>query len=164
MPDDSGKQVLEIESERETPPPRDEGLPVERAKGSSPRQRYAKPPVWEWVVAIVGLALVVSAIGFMLYRAIKGNSSPPEIAISVDSVAPADGGFLVTFHVVNRGELTAAGLTVEGELRNGSESIETSAATLNYVPSRSTRRGGLFFTNDPQKFELKLQAKGYERP
>lgn len=119
--------------------------------GTSRSRNTIRPPIWEWLVAAVGLLLVVSAIGFMLYRAIKGNSSPPEIAISVDAVRPAHNGFLVTFFVVNRGESTAASLTIEGELQSRGESIETTDVTLNYVPSRSERRGGLFFTNDPQK-------------
>jgi len=141
-------------------------MPDERAeRDAEPKpQKEKKPPIWEWIVAMIGLVLVVSAIGFMLYHAIKGNSSPPVISIGVESVIPTGDKFLVTFRAVNHGELTAAGLTVEGELRNGAQSVETSMATLNYVPSRSARRGGLFFVNDPRKFELKLRAKGYERP
>ncbi|MCP9496061.1 MAG: hypothetical protein MSG64_16560 [Pyrinomonadaceae bacterium MAG19_C2-C3] len=141
-------------------------MPDERVEsGTEPKPRKEKKPlIWEWIVATVGLVLVVSAIGFMLYRAIKGNASPPVISISVDSIMPTGDKFLVTFRAVNHGELTAAGLTVEGELRSGTQSVETSSATLNYVPSRSKRRGGLFFINDPRKFELKLRPKGYEQP
>ena len=153
MPDDSRKSGEGRTSSERSSENRSEG-----------KSNYSKPPIWEWIVAFIGLALVVSAISFMLYRAIAGNSSPPEMTISVDSVIPTNNGFLLTVRVINRGELTAAGLTVEGELRSGAESVETSAATLDYVPSRSERRAGLFFTNDPQKFELKLRAKGYERP
>lgn len=165
MPGGGREQAPDTETEGSPARP-DEGASGER-EDVRPQQdphKHTKPPVWEWVVGIIGLALIVSAVGFMLYRAIKGNSSPPEIAINVDSVVPASDGFLVTFRAVNRGDLTAAGLTVEGELRNGIESVEVSAATLNYVPSRSARRGGLFFTNDPRKFELRIRAKGYERP
>ncbi len=163
MPDQNMGQISELKHETDS---KDKDTSGESEQVSRPKhpQKYSKPPVWEWIVAFVGLTLVVTSIGFMLYRAIKGNSSPPQIAVSVDSVLPADDGFLVTFRVVNLGELTAAGLSVEGELRSSTESVETSMAILNYVPSRSERRGGLFFTNDPQKYELKLRAKGYERP
>lgn len=165
MPEQSVERMAELEKAREVDS-KDEGSAGEPAQKNHPEKprKHPQPPIWEWIVAFVGLALVMSAIGFMLYRAIKGNSSPPQIAVSVDSVLPTDNGFLVTFRVVNRGEITAAGLSVEGELRTGAENVETSTATLNYVPSRSERRGGLFFTNDPQKFELKVRAKGYERP
>jgi len=166
MPNENGGQLLE--TEKEVTPPHasqvDEGVTESSRQNARKPQKYNKPPIWEWIVAFVGLMLVVSAVGFMLYRALKGNSSPPEITISIDSVTTAADGFLVTFRAINRGEVTAAGLTVKGELRSDSETIETSTATLNYVPSRSERRGGLFFTNDPRKFEIKLRAKGYERP
>jgi uncharacterized protein (TIGR02588 family) len=66
--------------------------------------------------------------------------------------------------VINEGGTTAAGLTVEGELRDGTESVETSDSTIDYVPSHSERQGGLFFTLDPGEYEVQLRAKGYEMP
>ena len=53
---------------------------------------------------------------------------------------------------------------MEGELREGTESVETSNTTIEYVPAHSERKGGLFFTSDPRQYVLRLQAKGYEKP
>jgi uncharacterized protein (TIGR02588 family) len=121
-------------------------------------------PLWMWGIAFIGLALVLGSIVFMLYEAAAGDSSPPDVTVRVDSILPTRNGFLVTFLALNEGGSTAEGLTVEGELRNGTESLEMSNTTIEYVPSHSEREGGLFFTLDPRRYELQLRAKGYEKP
>jgi uncharacterized protein (TIGR02588 family) len=128
------------------------------------QQKLKDAPLWMWGIALLGLALVLGSIAFMLYEATAGDSSPPDLSVSVDSILPTRHGFLVEFQVVNEGGLTAEGLTVEGELRNGTESVEISNTTIEYVPSHSEREGGLFFTLDPRQYELQLRAKGYEKP
>ena len=42
--------------------------------------------------------------------------------------------------------------------------IETSDTTLDYLPGRSEREGGLFFSRDPRGFDLRLRPKGYMKP
>ena len=42
--------------------------------------------------------------------------------------------------------------------------METSGATLDYLPSFSEWRGGLFFRGDPDRHELRLVPKGYAQP
>jgi uncharacterized protein (TIGR02588 family) len=121
-------------------------------------------PLWMWAIGVLGLALVLGSIVFMLYEAAAGDSSPPDVTLLVDSILPTRNGFLVKFRAVNEGGSTAEGLTVEGELRDGTERVETSDTTIEYVPSHSEREGGLFFTSDPRQHELQLRAKGYEKP
>lgn len=121
-------------------------------------------PVLEWIIAFVGLALVVGTVSFMVYQAIKGDSSPPDISLHVESISPIGNGYVVRIRAMNNGGSTAAGLTVEGALRHAFETVETSGATISYVPPHSQRIGGLFFTKDPRQFELHLRAKGYEAP
>ncbi len=128
------------------------------------RKQSDTTTVWEWLTAAAGLILVSAAIGSTLYRAATEESTPPKLEISVDSIAPNGDGYLVKFTVKNTGNQTAAALIVEGELKNGAESIETSTATLAYAPSNSERRGGLFFTQNPNQFNLQIRAAGYEEP
>jgi uncharacterized protein (TIGR02588 family) len=99
-----------------------------------------------------------------LYEAAEGDSSPPDVTLRVDSVIPTRNGFLVQFRAVNEGGSTAEGLTVEGELKQGSDRVETSDTTIEYMPSHSERQGGLFFKSDPRLYQLQLRAKGYEKP
>jgi uncharacterized protein (TIGR02588 family) len=121
-------------------------------------------PLWMWGIGVLGLVLVLGSIGFMLYEAAAGDSSPPDVTVHLDSIRPTQSGFLIEFRAVNEGGTTAEGLTVEGELRNGTESVETSNTTIEYVPSHSERAGGLFFKSDPRQYQLQLRAKGYEKP
>jgi uncharacterized protein (TIGR02588 family) len=121
-------------------------------------------PPWMWGIGLLGLVLVLGSIGFALYEAVAGDSSPPDVTVQVIEILPAQNGFLVEFRVINEGGTTAAGLTVEGELRNGTEVVEASDTTVEYIPSHSEREGGMFFTLDPRQYELQLRAKGYERP
>jgi uncharacterized protein (TIGR02588 family) len=128
------------------------------------QEKLDDAPLWMWAIGMLGLMLVLGSIGFALYEAAVGDSSPPNVRVQVEGIVPAQNGFLVEIRVVNDGGTTAAGLTVEGELRDGTRVVETSDTTVEYVPSRSERAGGLFFTMDPRQYELQLRAKGYETP
>jgi uncharacterized protein (TIGR02588 family) len=121
-------------------------------------------PLWMWAIGLLGLLLVLGSIGFALYEGAVGDSSPPDVTVQVEEIVTAQNGFLVEFRVVNEGGTTAAGLIVEGELRNGTEVLESSDTTMEYVPSHSERAGGLFFTLDPREYDLQIRATGYESP
>jgi uncharacterized protein (TIGR02588 family) len=125
------------------------------------KQRHERPPLLEWIVAAAGAILVAGAIGFMLYQAMTQNAAPPDFSFQVDSITPTAAGYLVKFQVENAGQETASEVVVEGELKSGAESVEKSSALFNYIPSHSRRAGGLFFTRNPQEFELQLRAAGY---
>jgi uncharacterized protein (TIGR02588 family) len=112
------------------------------ATGDSLDKRIrAKTPPLEWAIACVGLVLVAGVLGLLLYKAIE--VSPPEVTVRVISVVRVQNGYLVRFHAVNQGGSTAEGVIIEGELRRGTERTETSRTTLDYLPARSERRGGL---------------------
>ena len=127
-------------------------------------ERHKTTPVWEWIIAAVGLVLVAGSISLTLYRALTEELTPPILSISVDSVSSAENGFLVRFSIRNTGNQTAAGLNIEGVLKNGEEIIETSVVALTYAPANSRREGGLFFTRDPSQFNLQIRPLGYEKP
>ena len=42
-------------------------------------------PLWMWGIALLGLALVLGSIVFVLYEAAAGDSSPPDVMVQVDS-------------------------------------------------------------------------------
>lgn len=118
----------------------------------------------EWVIAFLGMALLASALGFILYRAIAQESKPASLLVSVESVERSEQGYRVDFSVRNTGTQTAASVIIEGELSKNGQSIEKSSATLAYAPAESTRRGGIYFTHDPASHEMKLRAAGFEKP
>jgi uncharacterized protein (TIGR02588 family) len=140
------------------------GKKSEKASEPEGKESGRKEQAWEWIVAILGAALVAGAIGFMLYEAVAVETSPPSITLHVEAIQATPNGHLVLFRAVNGGGSTAEGLAVEGELVDGTRSIEVSEIVIDFVPQHSHRGGGLFFTNDPQKYELRLRAEGYEQP
>jgi uncharacterized protein (TIGR02588 family) len=136
----------------------------EPRSGSQKQQQDNGIPIWEWIVAAIGLVLVASVIGFLFYEAIVGSRLPPDVKLSVDSVVQTSNGYLAKITAVNEGGITAAGVIIEGELRRGTEPVERSWTTIDYLPPRSAQRGGLFFTRDPRQFELQVRPFGYVEP
>lgn len=129
------------------------------------QEKQIATPFWEWVIAAAGFILVVGTIGFTLYRAATEEKTPPKLEVIYDQAVPNGGGYLVKFRVVNSGNQTAAAVAVEGESRNEDGSTETSTATLTYAPANSERRGGLYFSKNPQPpSALKIRITGYEEP
>ena len=136
-----------------------------QARSASQKQQEKDAiPIWEWIVAGIGLLLVAGVIGFLIYEAFSGNRLPPDVKLSVDSVVQTGNGYLVKVTAVNEGGQTAEGVDIEGELRTGTESLERSRTTIDYLPPRSEKRAGLFFARDPRKFELHVRPLGYEEP
>jgi uncharacterized protein (TIGR02588 family) len=64
----------------------------------------------------------------------------------------------------NLSAASVAQVEIEGVLKQDDKVIEAAHTTFDYVPGKSIRRGGLFFTQDPRVFEIKLRALGYAEP
>ncbi len=127
----------------------------------------------EWVVAALGALLVFGSMAYLAYAAFGRDEAPPDVRLAVEEVRelPSGRGYLVKFRAHHEEREAAAELGVEGELRGlagggggGGGAVETSEATLDHLPARSSRAGGLFFSRDPRGFELRLRAKGYAEP
>lgn len=116
--------------------------------------------VFEWIVAAAGLLIVLFSIGFVSVEALVSNGTPPNLEIKNETIRKLPNGYLVEFTVVNLGDTTAANAIIEGKLANG----ETKTVTIDYVPSKSEQKGGLFFKDDPRLSSLEIQAVGYESP
>jgi uncharacterized protein (TIGR02588 family) len=127
-------------------------------------EEQKKVSPWEWVVAGVSTLLVLGVIGFMGHEALSAPSTPPLIDVRVDTVIAVSGGYLVEFRASNSGQSTASGVTIEGELKADTGTVEKSEVTIDYVPSQAHRKGGLYFSKDPAKYKLEIRPKGYDRP
>ena len=121
--------------------------------------------VLEWIAAGVGLLLAAAMVGLIGWEAASGGGQqPPALMVEPQRAVRAGGGYVVEFVARNRSEATAAAVRIEGQLKQGGEDVETSEATLAYVPGRSQREGGLVFARDPRLYRLELRATGYQVP
>jgi uncharacterized protein (TIGR02588 family) len=118
----------------------------------------------EWLVGGLGALLVGGTIAFLLYHALARDSTPPDVRVVEQRVFALQDRYLVQFRAFNQGGSAAAQLTIEGELISPDGGTETNGAVLDYVPARSSRKGGLWFSADPRAGQLTLRATGYAEP
>jgi uncharacterized protein (TIGR02588 family) len=121
-------------------------------------------PLVEWVSAGLGLAITGVMFGFLALEAAQQDGVPPLLNVVPVSLVQAPGQYVVEFEVRNDSATTGAAVQVEGTLKQGGSDVETSTASLSYVPGESSQRGGLVFTRDPRDYRLELRVTGYERP
>ena len=123
------------------------------------KKQPPKTALLEWIASAVGLLLILGIAAVIARDAFNGSADmAPDVSVTITRVAPSGTGFLVEFEARNASPITAAQLAVEGKLPGG----ETSTATIDYVPGRSVRRGGLFFSAEPRG--VALRALGYQDP
>lgn len=151
MDDQSGRQDPSVEA----PDSRD-----------GPRRSLAGSR-WEWVAAVVSFVLAAAAISFLLLDAADAPDPPPAIEIAIDSVTAAGSGYLVEIHAHNTSATPAAAVVIEGALSPGAGADtepERSRITLDYLPGKSSRAAGLFFSRDPGQGTLVIRPLGYQAP
>ncbi|HLM57124.1 MAG TPA: hypothetical protein VK422_13495 [Pyrinomonadaceae bacterium] len=119
----------------------------------------------EWVVFGVGLALVASTLGFLVYDGATTEDTPAEIEVRLGEPRRAGQSFLVPVTVVNGGGQTAEGVTIEVTLEGAAAcEPERGEFTVAFLPRRSTREGWVAFSTDPRAGKLTARALGYEKP
>lgn len=132
------------------------------AKSKIARERV---PLLEWLTAALGLLLALGIVGTLVRAGLaESDHAVPVLTVAPHRVVAAGGGFVVEVKVANASPHTAASVQIEGQLAAPAAEPETSNATIDYVPGRSSVKAGLLFTTDPREGELKLRVTGYEVP
>lgn len=124
-----------------------------------------RTPLLEWIASGIGLLLILSALGFIGWQALNDPGSAPAVIVEATDVSPIPGGYRVIFRAHSTGGAAAAQVRIEGTLSaNNNLTPQVSSVILDYIPGRSAREGGLFFTQDPQARNLMLRASGFVNP
>ena len=121
-------------------------------------------PISEWIAASIGVVLVAASIAILVHGAMTSPASAPRLAIRVTSIERAGEEFLVILEVTNDGGSTAADARIKAELRVHGVAVEHSETTIDFVPPKSTRRAGVFFSREPRAGRLALRVSGYREP
>jgi uncharacterized protein (TIGR02588 family) len=137
---------------------------VSRPGDDEPRDGQGEISALEWVVAALGLLLVLATVGYLLVDGVRGGGERPRLTVRADSVvAMGPGTFVVAFTARNDGRATAAAVTILGELGEGAD-VEERRAELDFLPGRSERAGALVFGRDPRAAALRLRVEGWREP
>lgn len=129
-----------------------------------PARAASHIPLIEWIAAAVGAVILVGLVGYLIWCGITRTAILPQIVVVATEVYEAEGGYVVTFSARNTGDLTAASVSIVGEVIRDGDIVATGRTMLDFVPESSERKGGLLFTIDPRDGELILRAEGYAEP
>ncbi len=137
---------------------------MEKPETSSALEGARKIPRSEWAVAFIGLMLVVGVIAYLIHVALTDRDTPPDIAVRAVDVAPASGGYLVRIEAFNSGGQAAADVRIDATLERDGAAIETRDLSFDFLPTRSTRRGGIVFRHNPDAFQMELRVVSHREP
>lgn len=141
------------DAQESTDEDQDEDVPLE--KGTS---------AIEWLAAACGAVVFAAMIGYMTYAGIKEVEGSPEIELVTTDAVRKGEQYLLGFTATNVGQATATSLTVRATLADGEKEVESQEATIDYLPTQSSRSGGFFFSRDPAGLKLTLAATSYLDP
>lgn len=120
-----------------------------------------QPIPWlEWLVAAVGIILVVGNFGYLGWRAVQ-EKTPPSFVAEIESVVPSDRGFLVRVNVKNNGGTPVADLRLIATF-SGTE--KNSEVMIDYLPSRSNRTVGFLKDGPVNADEVTFHFKSFTEP
>ena len=126
--------------------------------GKSRKKPASAPSVLEWSTGALGLLAILALVAVLVWDAVTGAGSPPEITLSTGQTRATPSGWLVEVEAFNSGGRTAAGLQVEGRLGD-----ETAAIEFDYVPANGRATGALRFSEDPGQ-GVELLVLGWREP
>jgi uncharacterized protein (TIGR02588 family) len=118
----------------------------------------------EWATGLVSAVIVIVMIGWVAWEALTEVETPPAFDVLITQRQAVEGGYRVSFDVINTSSRTAATVAVRGEIIDGDTTIEDADITFDYVPGRSKASGSVFFSQDPGSRRIRLRAVGYTEP
>lgn len=126
--------------------------------------RKSDTPRLEWLLGLLGLALLVAGVGYLAYQAIRNPARPGAVVVTVLDVHPAGDAYVAKFSVRNEGRENLSQLHLTARLSDGDKEIESAQAFIDYLPARSEQRGGVYLRHDPRRFTLRIDPEGYVEP
>lgn len=115
------------------------------------------PSRLQGLCALVGLVVTLAAI-VVLARSAFAHQSPPDLSVRPETPRPVASGWAVEVRVLNKGDMTAAAVEIEGEFEG-----ERARASLDYVPGRGEKRATLVFSSSV-KPQARVRVMGWSAP
>lgn len=110
-------------------------------------------------MATLGAVLLLGSLGIVIEGAL-GPQSPAFVDVTETDRSVIGGRTRVQVEAVNRGDVTASAVTIQGT----GPTDQSATATLDYVPGRSRKAATLTFAGDIGTAPLTLEATGWIDP
>ena len=129
------------------------------------KRSHPRVPPLEWAAAIFGALVAVILIGLIAWNAaLSDGQAGPRIKADIVRITGADDGHVLDIRLTNISSQSAASVQVELSLNRDGRLVESSNATIDYVPARSKAFGVLMVRADPRTHEVDLRVTGFEIP
>ena len=118
----------------------------------------------EWATGVISLLLVLAVIGWIAFRAITTEPSPPRLEVHPLLSETVSEDHRINFTVRNEAPKTAAAVTIRAVLTRNLVTLEEVDVTFDYVPGESEVKGTVIFQTDPTDASLRIGAVSYREP
>ena len=115
------------------------------------------PSRLQGLCALLGLVVTLAAI-VVLARSAFADQTPPDLSVRAEAPGRVASGWAVEVRVLNKGDMTAAAVEIEGESEG-----ERARASLDYVPGRGEKRATLVFSSSAQP-QAQVRVMGWSEP
>lgn len=112
---------------------------------------------------MLGLALILGSLGVIVHDAATARA-PAEIVVRETGRQSSEIGLLVQVEVVNRGDVSATAVEIEGQLKTTGQPEQTASVTLDHLPGGSRHTAALLFQSGDTGGALTVGAKGWATP
>ncbi|MGI8734539.1 MAG: hypothetical protein ACR2LM_14695 [Pyrinomonadaceae bacterium] len=118
----------------------------------------------EWFVFALGLILVSATLSYLIYAGASMGHEPPSIEVLLGTPEKQQFNFIVPVTVLNHGDETAEGVSIEVVMETGGEVKARGELEVAFLPRHATREGWVTFEQDPRTSQLKARVLGYQKP
>jgi len=135
-----------------------------REQQDRPREGEGAVPLAEWVAAAIGAVVMLATLACLGWLAVTERHGTVDPVVQVLSIERQGERHHVRLRVENQGDVAAADLRVQAQLRRGNTVVEEAEVEFDHLPAGAHRDAGMFFRDDPRKDRLELSVRSYRRP
>jgi len=118
----------------------------------------------EWLVFMIGLMLIASVFGFLVYDALTLGDAPPAMMVQVGQPDLQGQHIIVPVAVTNQGDQPAEGVIVE-VIYEGEQEDQQAQFEIAFLPRSATGEGWASFqTSSGVIGQFKARVIGYQKP
>ena len=112
----------------------------------------------------ISLFIVSILLALICYVWISGDTNPPILSVSTDTIREADQQYYVPFTVTNSGGETANSVEIVAQLAVGQQDIYTGRQQISFLSRQESKSGEFIFDRDPQQGKLSVRVASNQQP